>query len=535
VTPILDPADPRVPVPDACVVANVLEERARSQPDEVLVELETGERWNHSRMLDAIHRTAAGLQELGVRRGDRVVSWLPNGIEGIRLILATSALGATFVGLNTAYRGAMLEHAIRLANAKVAVVHFSLTARLADINRGPIETIVEIGDRSGTETLGWETLDSDRAISDDGRTTEPWDPFAIVFTSGTTGPSKAVLSSYVHHYSFATAMQTGLNHPGDRVLYMSPLFHITGTAGLVGALLNGHTLVQSSGFDTHTFWSSIRERSIDSTFIFAPMMSFLLQAPPGPEDREHPLRSIVTSPLTSDALRFAERFGVELHTAYSMTEISTPIISPPNPTKVGSCGVLRPGVAAQLVDDHDCTVAVGKVGELVLRPDRPWSFSHGYDGDAAATARAWRNGWFHTGDAFRQDPDGTFFFVDRVKDAIRRRGENISSFELESAVLLHPTVVQAAAIAVRSELGEDEVLIAAVARKGSAIDPIELTEFLIPRLPYYMVPRYVRVLDHLPMTPSARVQKDLLRAEGLAPGTWDRETSGIRVRRERFD
>jgi carnitine-CoA ligase len=191
-------------------------------------------------------------------------------------------------------------------------------------------------------------------------------------------------------------------------------------------------------------------------------------------------------------------------------------------------------VEVRLVDENDCEVALGEVGEMLVRTDRPWAMNSGYYKAPEATARAWRNGWFHTGDAFRQDSDGFFFFVDRMKDAIRRRGENISSFEVEAEILAHPDVREAAAIAVPSELEEDEVMAVVAAAPGRSIDPAQLIEFLRDRLAFFMIPRYIRVLDELPKTPSSKVLKTDLRAQGVTADTWDREKAGIHIKRDRI-
>jgi crotonobetaine/carnitine-CoA ligase len=191
-------------------------------------------------------------------------------------------------------------------------------------------------------------------------------------------------------------------------------------------------------------------------------------------------------------------------------------------------------VDVRLVDDNDCEVPDGTVGEMILRTDRPWGMNHGYHKNPEATARAWRNGWFHTGDAFRRDASGNYFFVDRMKDAIRRRGENISSFEVEVEVVAFPAVREAAVIAVPSELGEDEVMAVVAPAPGHEIDPAALLAFLRDRLAYFMIPRYLRVLPELPKTPTAKVLKAELRAQGITPDTWDREQAGISIRRDRI-
>jgi crotonobetaine/carnitine-CoA ligase len=187
------------------------------------------------------------------------------------------------------------------------------------------------------------------------------------------------------------------------------------------------------------------------------------------------------------------------------------------------------------VDANDCELPPGEMGELVLRSDMPWALNHGYHGAAEATARAWRNGWFHTGDAFRRDAAGEFFFVDRIKDAIRRRGENVSSFEVEREVAAHLDIREAAVVPVPGEHGEDEILAVVSCVPGRHVDPAELIEFLRPRLAHFMVPRFIRFVEGLPMTPTQKVQKHLLRDQGLTPDTWDREAAGIRIRRDRLD
>ena len=217
-----------------------------------------------------------------------------------------------------------------------------------------------------------------------------------------------------------------------------------------------------------------------------------------------------------------------------MTEVSAPLVTDLKTASYGSCGRPRSGIEARVVDEHDVDVPQGSVGELVLRSDTPWTMCIGYDGQAQATVDAWRNGWFHTGDLFRQDERGEFYFVDRRKDAIRRRGENISSFEVENAVRLHPDVEEAVAVGVQSEVSEEEVMAVVTARAGHTVDPQALTEFLIPRLPYFMVPRYVRVVTEVPKTETNKVRKVVFRDQGITADTWDRERAGFRLRREKL-
>jgi crotonobetaine/carnitine-CoA ligase len=239
-------------------------------------------------------------------------------------------------------------------------------------------------------------------------------------------------------------------------------------------------------------------------------------------------------PLGQSGKPFRERFGADVFTLYNMTEICTPLISRANTAKDNICGRPRAGVEVRLVDERHCMVEDGAVGQLILRTEAPWAMNHGYNANPQATADAWRNGWFHTGDAFFRDADGDYHFVDRLKDAIRRRGENISSYEIEVELLSHPAVREAAAIPVPSEHSEDEVMVVLAPAAGATIEPEEIIRHLQPRVAHHMVPRYVRVIDELPKTPTAKVEKHVLRAEGITGDTWDRERAGISTRRERL-
>jgi len=242
----------------------------------------------------------------------------------------------------------------------------------------------------------------------------------------------------------------------------------------------------------------------------------------------------VIVPWTEEAMRVTERYNLDALTTFNMTEVSSPLMSDLHPNIPGLCGKARPGIEARVVDENDCEVAPGQTGELILRSDRPWAMNHGYYKNPEATANAWRNGWFHTGDGFRYDEEGNFFFVDRIKDAIRRRGENISSFEVENEVVTHPDIAEAAAIPVPSQLGEDDVMIVVAPVDGANIDSKELFEFLEPRMAHFMLPRYIRVIGELPKTPTQKVQKHLLKSDGVTADTWDREDAGIEIKRERI-
>jgi crotonobetaine/carnitine-CoA ligase len=258
------------------------------------------------------------------------------------------------------------------------------------------------------------------------------------------------------------------------------------------------------------------------------MAQLLAAMPEQPDDADNPLNFINTAPLWPAIEDFERRFGVRVYTGYGMTEVGAPLFVVDR-VDWRSCGRVRPGYQLRVVDEHDLEVPNGEVGELIIRTDEPWNLNAGYYEMPEATAAAWRNGWFHTGDGFRRDDDGNFYFVDRLKDAMRRKGENISSLEVEGYVREHPAVLEVAAIAAPSDFGpgEDEVKICVVPKPDTELRPDELLEFLQPRMPRFMHPRYVEVVAELPKTPTARIRKFELRDQALTPATWDRDTQAF--------
>jgi len=527
----------KIPSRDTCVVRNLIDTHARNRPDQQFVCFSDDSSWTYRELHERVIRYATGLQQLGVCQGDFVVTWLPNGPQAVLAFLALNYLGAVYVPINTSYRGGVLQHVIAKSGASVMIADARLVERLAAINLGVLTKLVAIGSVSSKPeglTILPESVLSDASgeLQPPPRPLEPWDTHAVIFTSGTTGPSKGVLSSYIHTYEF---MQV-LKHfgPDDCQFANLPLFHATGMYAVYGMLMHGGRVCVVDGFHTDTFWTTVNRYGVTTVGLLGVMMQFLLKAPPAPGDRDNTLRTCMVVPLDDDALTFSERFGVDVYTIYNMTEMSGPLYAGPNPSVSGTCGRARPGVELRLVDANDIEVDQGQVGELIVRTEMPWAMNHGYHNDPEATAKAWRNGWFHTGDALRRDPDGNYFFVDRMKDTIRRRGENISSFEVESELAVHPDVREVAVVGVNSSMGEDDVLAVIAPVAGRVIDPAAIIEFVRPRLAYYMVPRYIRLLDELPKTPTQKIMKHQLRTEGVTVDTWDRERAGIRIKRDKL-
>jgi crotonobetaine/carnitine-CoA ligase len=530
--------DPRVPASEECVLRPLLERRAAETPGKLFARFADGRGWTYREAADVARRAAIGLRSLGVGQGDTVLSWLPNGPDALRVWFGLNYLGAIYVPLNLAYRGRILEHVVDNADAKLIVAHALLLPRLLSIRRAKLAGAVVVGgsaDAIDGLTLHLDTVldGGDADLPPLARDVMPWDTQSIIYTSGTTGPSKGVMSSYLHLYTMGVESFFFVG-PDDRCLVNLPLFHVGGTAAVYGMLAIGGSIAVVDAFDTARFWPTVRETGTTTGVLLGVMAGFLAKQPPGPGDRDHTLRTAIMVPLGEDAGAFSRRFGCDIYTVFNMTEVSTPLVSGPNPSPLGTCGRPRSGAEVRIVDEHDCEVAPGGVGELIVRTDRPWAMNHGYFRNPEATAHAWRNGWFHTGDAFRADAEGNYFFVDRIKDAIRRRGENISSFEVESEVSAHPAVKEAAAVAVASEHGEDEVLVAVSLAEHERLDPADLIRFLLPRMAHFMVPRYVRVVAELPKTPTQKVQKHLLRSAGVTADTWDRAAAGIEVKRERI-
>ncbi|MFT4520598.1 MAG: crotonobetaine/carnitine-CoA ligase [Halioglobus sp.] len=528
--------DPRMPNRDESVLPYQLERWAKERAQQIAIIFHSGESWTWAQTLQMTRRAALGLQVLGVSKGDHVLSWQPNTPEALLTWFGLNYLGAVYVPINVAYKGQLLEHVIALSGASLLVCHADLAPRLEAIGMGDVCDLLVTGGEYSTAAL---TCHKSLALLPSSGLTAmpeevaPWDAQYIIFTSGTTGPSKAVLSSYVQGFSMGPEAHPYVD-ASDRSLVNMPLFHAGGTIYVIMTLANGGSCYIDTHFKTEEFWDTVRAHKITSTCLVAAMIPFLLKLPPSQDDQNHPLKKGLCVPWNEDGRAMGERHGIEMRTCFNMTEISGPLVSEPFPPKSGTAGRVRSGVEVRVVDENDCEVAPGVTGELILRTDRPWSLNHGYYKNPEATAAAWRNGWFHTGDGFRYDEEGYFYFVDRIKDAIRRRGENISSFEVENEITAFAPVREAAAIGVPSELGEDEVMVVVSAVEGQNIDPLALFKFLEPRMAHFMLPRYIRVVEELPKTPTQKITKHVLKEQGVTVDTWDREAAGIVVKRDKI-
>lgn len=528
------------PNEDSCVLPYILARAARERGDQTFAAFDDGSIWTFADAAEQARRLGAGLRAVGVGRHDSVLVWQPNGKIALAAWFGINMLGAVFVGINTAYRGSLLKHVVENSDARVLVCHPDLAPLLLDCApfsqlKTVFTEVADLADREKFEAAGLTLLPvSELQIHPGGDLPVdgimPWDVQSICYTSGTTGPSKGVLSSYRHLFTMGMECTEGTTD-ADRWMINLPLFHVGGTLFVTGAVGRGGSIAMLRQFKTESFLEVCEQLGATAGCLLGSMATFLMRQPPRDADKAHSLKRVMVVPLSEDARLLRDRFGFSVYTVFNMSEISCPIRSCDNPPTRGSCGQVRPGVEARIVDQNDFEVPIGQVGELVLRTDEPWTLSHGYHKMPEATARAWRNGWFHTGDAFRRDEDGNYFFVDRVKDAIRRRGENISSFEVEAEILAHPSVLETAVVGVPSEHGEEEVLAVLALKPGATIDNEELLSFLQKRLPHFMVPRFIRLVGALPKTATGKIEKHVLRSEGVTADVWDRDVAGIRIRR----
>jgi crotonobetaine/carnitine-CoA ligase len=506
---------------------------AADDPDRVFAQEVTGASVTYGELHAAGLRSAAAFGALGVGPGDPVVTMLPTSIESVRTWLGLACLGAVDLPVNTDYRGRLLGTLIAGSGAKVMVVAERFLDRLPELDLGGLQTVV-VPDADGDAVavdVGIPAITAAQFLAGatpvaDGRLPDPWDPAYIICTSGTTGPSKRVIVPWAQAYATATGI---VARPEDLdehdVVYAPlPMYHIANRGFVYLAAIAGARVVLREKMGFFEIWSDIEKFGITVG---------AMGPPPYPD--ETTLRIAGGNRPIPDYEAVAAKLGIQLTTCYSMTELSVPLRSGAAISHPDSCGRVRegfPGYEVRVVDEHDAEVAPGVRGELVVRTSEPWTLTPGYVDMPEESLRAWRNGWFHTGDIFTYDEEGNFFFVDRIKDAIRRRGENISSVEVEACVNEHPQILDSAAIGVPTRDGEADLKIVVMPFPGNAPTPEELLTFLVPRMPRFMIPRYVEFMDDLPRTEATfKVQKVKLREDALNEHTWDREAAGFELPR----
>lgn len=531
------------------VVGAVLARQAQISPNRPFVQFADQTPYTFGQMDECATRIANGLASLGVTHGERVLVMLPNSVEFMQVWFGINRLGAVLVPINTAYKGAFLEHVVNNAAARVMVLarEFVPLLHASEAHVSHLETLIIVDVTPQDSPLPpfarWHALPFthllDHPATPVQATVSYRDIGAIMYTSGTTGPSKGVLMPHAHLYLFGHNKIAAIRLTREDVYYCCmPLFHANALFMQVySALIVGCKLVIARSFSASRWLDDVRRSQATVTNTLGVMTEFIYRQPPRSEDREHRLRVIVAVPVAPEwGEAFQTRFGTKLLEAYGMTEVNIPTYMPYDEgLRPNSCGrVLHDWFDMQIVDpETDEPLPPRTVGEIVVRPKEPWCFMAGYNAMPEKTVEAWRNFWFHTGDAGTYDEDGYFYFVDRIKDCIRRRGENISSYEVEQALNDHEAVAESAAVAVKSAIagGEDEVKACIVLRPGKQVTPEALLDYCQERMPYFAVPRYIEFVAELPKTPTEKIQKHKLRELGNTPNTWDREAAGYTVRR----
>lgn len=473
---------------------------------------------------------ARGLRRQGVQPQEPVLVMLDNSAEFIFAWFGLMLLNATIVPVNTAYAGDMLAYVAGDVQARVAITSARLApafARLDEAQRARLSLLVVCGGSASggaIETLEWNAL-----LEPDGAPVtapaKPGDRAFICYTSGTTGPSKGVMLAHSTVFQTAQSFIQAVGMTAEDIVFSPlPLFHgMSRSMATLPALLLGAQVHLAPRFSATTFWQDVRKAGATiSTTIFT-IPPILKHRPPSPDDRAHKVRVMFNAHHDPE---FEARFGVRLVESHAMTETGMTIFTPFPERKLGTSG--RPGEdwEVQLVDEDDNPVPRGAVGELVLRPRRPGLLMDGYLNKPQTTLDAFRNLWFHTGDLMREDEEGYFTFAGRKKERIRRRGENISAYEIEAIAAQHPEVVECAVLGVPAGDHEDDVYFVGVLRSGDAISAPALFDWLSQRLPKFMVPRYIEFRESLPKTPSAKVEKHTLLKTVPAPAAWDSTRAG---------
>lgn len=504
-------------------------------PDALYLDF-SGDRYSYARLAGEVERVARGLHALGIVRGDRVVGLMENGPDAVIVWYAVNRLGAVHVPINTAYKGDYLRHQIRDSGARIVVCQdLFLADVLAVAGDAPaLERVLHVG--GDCRASGWsrpvEPLDAYRLDSGEAPFVEisPEDLAMLIYTSGTTGLSKGCMVSHGYMCDVARRYCETIGRRADDVVWLPmPLFHITGISMAICTMQLRATAAFARKFSVSNLWPEIERSGATFVVLLGSMALMVANAPDTPEAQrcKGQVRTLIGIPMNRHlAAQWQNRFGVTWcsGTIYGSTEVGQALNArfdenPPD----ASCGRENDTFEVRLVDENDLPVPTGEVGEIVIRPKRPNVMFSGYWNNPEATLKTWRNLWHHMGDNGRMDEQGNFFFVDRSKDVIRRRGENISSFEMETTFHEHPEIAEAAVHAVPSEFMEDDVKATVVLQPDASLTEAALLEWAQTRIPRFALPRYVEFRPELPKNASGRVLKFQLREQGVTLGTWDRE------------
>ncbi len=523
------------------VVADLLADRADRFGDDTAVCEADGVPVSYGRLAEGAATVAGALRSLGVEPGDRVATMLDPSVTYLETWFGSAWSGAIEVPVNTDFKGVFLEHVLRESGASVLVLDGRWVGRLVGLDVPDLRHVVVVGDRlhdlrpgaaaPGPSVVAFDEVVGGATPSSRASRAEQ-DTVYVMYTSGTAGPSKGAIHSNRSALWNAYAWLDVLDLGDDDIAYsMFPLFHVTARSAVITSTVwAGGEVALRHGFSASRFWDDVRASRTTFFAYMGSVIHLLWSAEATERDAEHQVRLAFGAAAPPDIVEaFEQRFGLELLEVYGSTELGL-ATAPRHGRRVrGTMGTPCEHVELQIHDEHGHQVPTGESGEIVARPRSPHAIFQGYWANAEATVHAIRNLWFHTGDRGLLRSDGSLVFVDRIKDTIRRRGENISSFEVERSVQQHPDIVEAAAYALPSDVGEDEVGLAVVLGPGVECDVEALFRFCIDALPRFAVPRYVRIVESLPKTPSQRIQKFKLREAGVTQDTFDRLALAIDV------
>lgn len=515
-------------------IGALLQTRATEHPERPFLKW-GDESITYGRIYSEASCVANALSGLGVAKGDRVAVMMATSPEWLKVWFGATLIGAVIVPINSAHLGDGLQYQLADSEATVLVIDIEFVPRLSAIEA--VQSIKHIfingavpADQAAVvhaEPLA--ALTSGPAVLADPAPVRLEDAATILYTSGTTGPPKGCVLPHGQYLAAAFLHAHNCGYTSDTVIYSClPLFHINAqNYTVLSAVSAGAAIAMDQRFSASRFWKRLIDTGATAFNFIGSMAVSLWNQPRSPEEKQHHATLAFGVPIPIDLWgEWEERFGCKVVYAYGMTENALAAMfhhaeAPVAAHLRGAAG--KPSLTTDIlvVDDRDNPVAPGTVGEILTRPKVPWTMMTEYWGKPDATIGAFRGCWFHTGDLGYLDSDGYLFYVDRKKDALRRKGEMVSSWEVETAVSKFPPVAECAVVAVPSDMGEDEIMVVVVAKDGEVIDPAGLIEFCGERIPKFQIPRYVRTVASLPRTQTQRVEKYRLRREGLTPDTWD--------------
>jgi carnitine-CoA ligase len=512
---------------------------AERQPDRPYLRDVQGNTRTYGEFHQAALRWADGFRRAGIQAGDNIPTMVRTSIAAEEHWHGLGWLRAVHTGVNLEFRGRMLEYVLNDCQATRMICAAEFLDRVAEVSATvPRLQLVIVADAEPSELpvdcpvrlISAHELWDSASPASDLDVPRRHEIACISYTSGTTGPSKGVLIPWGRMWP----NESWIDMTGDDVYYCAfPVFHLSGLLPLAWLGFPGGQVVLRDSFKTQVFWDDVRQFSCTVTALIPAMMNWLLDQPARPDDFDNPLRYVAGAPVVPRVDEFKRRFGIQMRTNFGNTEIGTPLYAGPDVSadRESTGKWVTPGYQVRVADENDYEVPPGEIGELLVRTDDPWRMMVGYFGRPEKTAEVWRNGWFHTGDGVVRDERGRHHFVDRLKDSMRRRGENISSMEVETYVNEHPAVSETAAIGVPSEHGEDEVKICVVLHEDQKIAHAELHEFLATRMPAFMVPRYIEFVKDPERTEAMkRIKKPSLRVDPLNADTWDAQVGSVRTK-----